>query len=192
MQPATSAGPQGFARKEELMKHKKTNAMRLLEGQKIPYALHEYASGGQPLSGVHVAGILGRDAAGVFKTLVAKGAKGGVYVFCIPVASELDLKAAARAAGEKSVAMVPVADITPLTGYVRGGCSPVGMKRPYPTFIHESALQQPQILVSGGRIGLQIEIAPQALAAATGAHFAPLAVAPAGQNSTERSEPGQK
>lgn len=154
------------------MKNHKTNAMRILERDKIPYAMHEYKTDDGAVDGVSVAHKTGRNPAQVFKTLVTKGAKGGVYVFCIPVQAELDLKAAAKAVGEKSIAMIAVNEITPLTGYVRGGCSPVGMKKQYTTVLDESAKQQTTILVSGGKIGLQIEITPQDLQKVTGAGLA--------------------
>lgn len=150
------------------MKQPKTNAMRILEREKIPYTPHEYDTAGE-IDGVSVAHKTGQDPARVFKMLVTEGRSGGHYVFCIPVAQELDLKAAAQAAGEKSIAMIHVKDITPLTGYVRGGCSPVGMKKQLPTFIDGSAQTHPTILVSGGRIGLQVELAPADLARACAA-----------------------
>lgn len=156
------------------MKQGKTNAMRILERMGIPYTMHEYDAAGGAIDGVSVAHKTGQDPTRVFKTLVAKGASGAVLVFCIPVERELHLKAAARAAGEKSVAMAPLANLTPLTGYVRGGCSPVGMKKAYPTFLDASALLQGTILVSGGRVGLQIEIAPADLLRAANGTAAPL------------------
>ena len=145
----------------------KTNAMRLLESLGISYVMHQYEAGDGVIDGVSVARKTGQDPARVFKTLVTKGGSGAVLVFCIPVERELDLKRAARAAKEKSVAMLPLADVTPTTGYVRGGVSPMGMKKRYPTFLDSSALKHPTILVSGGRIGLQIELAPQDLLRAT-------------------------
>ena len=144
-----------------MAKHKeeKTNVMRVLDQKKIPYTAHTYdpESG---IDGVSVARSLGQDPASVFKTLVARGASGGYYVFDIPVAATLDLKKAAKAAGVKSVAMIHVADINKVTGYIRGGCSPVGMKKQFVTVYDESCLNQQTILVSGGRIGTQIECAP--------------------------------
>lgn len=115
------------------------------------------------MDGQKVAELLNQDPNHVFKTLVARGSKGGIYVFVIPVNRELDLKKAARAAGEKSMAMVAVAELLGLTGYIRGGCSPVGMKKQYPTFFHQSAQDCPTIMVSGGRIGTQVETKPQDL-----------------------------
>ena len=115
-----------------------------------------------------VARSLGLDPDRVFKTLVTRGASGGYYVFDIPVAATLDLKKAARAVGEKSVAMLPSKELLPLTGYVHGGCSPVGMKKPFPTVFHRSALDQETILVSAGKIGFQVEVRPGDLIALVG------------------------
>lgn len=146
------------------MAQAKTNAMRMLDKAKVEYQMHEYPhSGNQAVDGATVAQLLGQDPKQVFKTLVTQGASKQYYVFAIPVLAELDLKKAAKAAGEKSVAMIHVADINKVTGYIRGGCSPVGMKKLYPTFLDESALQQPTIVVSGGKIGTQIELCPQSL-----------------------------
>lgn len=142
-------------------KEAKTNAMRMLERAKIAYTAHEYPhEEGVAVDGVHVAESLGEDPARVFKTLVTQGADKNFYVFVIPVAETLDLKKAARSVGTKSVAMIHVADINRITGYVRGGCSPVGMKKQFVTRFHESCLAQPTIYVSGGRIGTQVEAAP--------------------------------
>lgn len=149
------------------MKQTKTNAMRLLDKAGIAYAAQSYDTADGAIDGVSVAKKTGRDPARVFKTLVCTGASGSVYVFCIPVAAELQLKAAARAAGEKSLGMLPVARLLETTGYVKGGCSPVGMKKQYPTFLHESAFGFETILVSGGKVGLQIELSPIALAGCT-------------------------
>lgn len=145
-------------------KELKTNVMRTLEQKKIPYTAHSYAhQEGVAVDGVTVAESMGQNPAKVFKTLVTRGASGGCYVFDIPVAENLDLKKAAKAVGEKSVEMIHVAEITALTGYVRGGCSPVGMKKLFPTVFHETALDFDTIIVSGGKIGSQVETAPQAL-----------------------------
>ena len=149
------------------MREQKTNAMRILEQKKIRYTAHEYAHGDGPVDGVTVARLTGQDPAKVFKTLVTVGSSRANYVFVIPVAAELDLKRAAKAVGEKSVAMIHVSEITPLTGYVRGGCSPVGMKKLFPTVFDASAAERDTILVSGGRIGTQIEAAPADLIALT-------------------------
>lgn len=156
------------------MKISKTNAMRLLEQQGIAYTCHSYATNDGALDGVSVAAKTGQNPEKVYKTLVTKGAGGGVYVFCIPVAEELNLKLAAKAAGEKSVQMLPLAQITQVTGYVRGGCSPVGMKKQYPTFVHDKAAALASMVVSGGRVGLQVELPPQDLQRATNCVFAPL------------------
>lgn len=124
-------------------KEAKTNAMRILERAKVPYTAHEYAhEEGVAVDGVTVAASMGEDPACVYKTLVTQGSSKNYFVFVIPVAAELDLKAAARSVGEKSVAMIHVADINKVTGYVRGGCSPVGMKKQYTTVFDESVLAQ--------------------------------------------------
>ncbi|MCI2047394.1 MAG: Cys-tRNA(Pro) deacylase [Faecalibacterium sp.] len=156
-------------------KETKTNAMRFLEKNKVPYTAHEYPhEEGVAVDGVHVAESMGQPPACVFKTLVTKGAGGSYFVFDIPVAEELDLKAAARAVGEKSVAMLHVADINKVTGYVRGGCSPVGMKKQFVTVFDESALAQEKIYVSGGRIGTQVCCEPAALIRAVRGKTAPI------------------
>ena len=135
-------------------KEAKTNAMRILERAKVPYTAHEYAhEEGVAVDGVTVAASMGENPACVYKTLVTQGSSKNYFVFVIPVAAELDLKAAARSVGEKSVAMIHVADINKVTGYVRGGCSPVGMKKQYTTVFDESVLAQEKVYVSGGRIG---------------------------------------
>ena len=152
----------------------KTNAMRILEASGIGYTPHSYPHGGEAVDGVTVARLTGRDPAQVFKTLVTEGAPGKMHVFVIPVAKELDLKEAARATGEKSVQMLHVKDLLRVTGYVRGGCSPVGMKKTYPTVIDEDCLYFDTILVSGGRIGLQIELSPEDLKRITGGTIAPV------------------
>lgn len=157
------------------MAQAKTNAQRMLEKEKIPYLAHTYETGDGHIDGVSVAHKMGIDPAVVFKTLVTRGASKGIYVFVVPVALELNLKAAARAVGEKSVEMVAVKEITPLTGYVRGGCSPIGMKKHYPTVVDESARPLERMIVSAGRIGGQIELAPGDLQKATGCSFAAVA-----------------
>lgn len=157
-------------------KEAKTNAMRMLERAKISYSQHEYPHGvGQAVDGAQVARLTGQDPARVFKTLVTQGADHSYYVFVVPVLAELDLKKAARSVGVKSVAMIHVADINRVTGYIRGGCSPVGMKKQFVTVFDESCLRQPTILVSGGRIGTQIECAPADLVRATHGRTAALA-----------------
>ena len=147
-------------------KDEKTNVMRVLDQKKVPYTPHFYDHlPDEAPDGVSVARALGQDAAAVFKTLVTKGAGGGYYVFDIPVAATLDLKKAARAVGEKSIAMLPSKELLPLTGYVHGGCSPVGMKKQFPTVFHESCLAQETICVSAGKIGAQVEVRPADLIA---------------------------
>ncbi len=143
----------------------KTNVMRSLEQAKIAYTAHEYAHGKDTVDGVTVARMLGQDPARVFKTLVARGKTGGIYVFSIPVEAELDLKKAAKAVGEKAVELVPVKELLVLTGYVRGGCSPVGMRKLYPTVLHATAEELPSVVVSAGKIGYQVELAPADLLA---------------------------
>lgn len=154
------------------MAQNKTNAMRILEQHKIPHTTHEYPHGKEAVDGVTVAALLGQDPSEVFKTLIARGKTGGIYVFVIPVAAALDLKKAARAVDEKAIEMVAVREILGLTGYVRGGCSPVGLKKPYPAVFHESVLALPRVVVSAGRIGLQIETAPADLLTLLGARTA--------------------
>ena len=141
----------------------KTNVMRVLDQKKISYTPHSYPHGDEAVDGLTVAAMTGLDPQRVFKTLVARGASKTPYVFVVPVAHELDLKLAAKAVGEKSVAMLHVSELTPLTGYVRGGCSPIGMKKLFRTVIDTSALNFSEIVVSGGRIGIQVELAPDAL-----------------------------
>ena len=148
--------------------------MRLLDKAKIKYEPHEYPHGSEAVDGLTVAKLCGFDLECVFKTLVARGTSKNVYVFVIPVSSELDLKKAAKAAGEKSVEMVKVSEINALTGYIRGGCSPVGMKKRYPTFINESAKAKNAVYVSAGKIGSQVELEPLALAEICGAQFSEL------------------
>ena len=142
------------------MAEQKTNVMRILGQKKIKYTAHEYPHGEDAVDGVTVARMTGRDPACVFKTLVTRGASKGIYVFVIPVAEELDLKKAAKAVGEKSIAMVHVSEINALTGYVRGGCSPIGMKKQYKTVYHSSILSQDTVLVSARKIGQQVELSP--------------------------------
>ena len=143
-------------------KDDKTNVMRILEQNGIPYTAHAYPADG-PVDGVSVAAYLGQDPEQVFKTLVTKAASGNYYVFDIPVAENLDLKKAARAVGEKSIAMIPQKELLPLTGYIHGGCSPVGMKKQFPTVFHETVVLFDTICVSAGRVGAQIEADPKAL-----------------------------
>ncbi len=141
------------------MKEEKTNVMRVLDKKKISYESHSYEPDAT-MSGEEIAGILGEDAEKVFKTLVTQGKSGAYYVFVIPVKEELDLKKAAKACGEKAVSMIKQKELLPLTGYVHGGCSPIGMKKQFPTFIHETAENYDTICVSAGKVGYQIELAP--------------------------------
>ena len=143
-------------------KEEKTNVMRTLEQKNIAYTAHTYPEDG-PVDGVSVANYLNQDVEQVFKTLVTRGASGGYYVFDIPVAENLDLKKAAKAVGEKSIAMIAQKELLPLTGYIHGGCSPVGMKKQFPTVFHETVELFDTICVSAGKIGYQVEVAPQAL-----------------------------
>ena len=145
-------------------KEEKTNVMRTLDQKKIPYTAFSYDPNG-PIDGVSVAAETGLDAASVFKTLVTKGASGAYYVFDIPVAENLDLKKGAKAVGEKSIAMLPQKELLPLTGYVHGGCSPVGMKKQFPTVFHETAESLSQVAVSAGKIGYQVVCDPKDLMA---------------------------
>lgn len=158
------------------MKEQKTNVMRFLEQKKVKYVPHEYPHGDEAVDGMTVALSCGFDPETVFKTLVARGASKEIYVFVIPVCRELDLKKAAKAAGEKSVAMIHVSEINALTGYVRGGCSPIGMRKQYKTFFNETALQQETIMVSAGKIGYQVELSPDELIKLTRGKTADLVV----------------
>ena len=153
------------------MAQPKTNAMRILEKEKIPYEMLTYPVTEEHQDGVTVAKLCGQDVNAVFKTLVCKGSSKNYFVFVVPVAEELDLKKAAKTAGEKSMEMIHVNDINKITGYIRGGCSPIGMKKLFPTFLHESALEQKAIIVSGGKRGFQIKADPQQLASACKGQF---------------------
>lgn len=157
------------------MKQAKTNAMRLLDKEGIGYDMLTYTADDGKIDGVSVAQKIGREESAVYKTLIAQGTSKGYYVFVIPVEKELDLKKAAKSVGEKKVDMIPVKDITAVSGYVRGGCSPVGMKKSYPTVIDESAKALDTIIVSGGKIGVQIELSCEDLARAVKAAFAEVA-----------------
>ena len=156
-------------------KDDKTNVMRLLDQHGVPYTPHFYDPEG-PIDGLSVAKAVGADPEAVFKTLVTRGASGGYYVFDIPVGDSLDLKKAARAVGEKSIAMLPQKELLPLTGYVHGGCSPVGMKKPFPTVFHETVILFDTIYVSAGKIGAQVETDPNALMTLIGAGAADVTV----------------
>lgn len=153
----------------------KTNVMRLLDQKKVKYTGHHYEAPNGAVDGVSVAAAVGKDVSQVFKTLVTRGASKKNYVFVVPVAMELDLKAAAKAAGEKSIEMIRQAELLPLTGYVHGGCSPLGMKKQFPTFIDASAQEQETMMVSAGKIGAQVELKPDDLATLARARFAPVA-----------------
>lgn len=156
------------------MAQQKTNAMRGLDKAHVSYTFHEYDHSDGLIDGKAVAAKLGQDPRRVFKTLVTHSHSGANYVFVIPVAEELDLKKAARAVGEKSVSMLAVADLLKTTGYIRGGCSPIGMKKRFGTVIHQTAEEFETMMVSAGRIGAQLELAPADLLAVTGAKLADL------------------
>lgn len=151
-------------------KEVKTNAMRILDRLKLPYTLNSYECK-EFIDGVHIADMLGQDPAQSFKTLVCSGKGGGYYVFVLPVARELDLKKAARAVGAKAVELLPVKEINAVTGYIRGGCTAIGMKKQYPTVIDQSAGEFDRIIISGGRIGIQIFLAPDDFIKATGGSY---------------------
>ena len=149
----------------------KTNAMRILEKEGVEYRVYTYDGGA--LSGVEVAAALGEDVDRVYKTLVTTAGPGKFYVFVIPVAAELDLKKAAKAAGQKAVEMLPQKQLLPTTGYIHGGCSPVGMKKLFPTFFDSSA-EGKMIFVSGGKVGMQVELESARLIGITGGKFVDL------------------
>ncbi|MCI2059187.1 MAG: Cys-tRNA(Pro) deacylase [Oscillibacter sp.] len=161
-------------------KEEKTNVMRILERAGIPYTAHFYRDTQGPEGtseyGLHIARTLGQDPARVFKTLVARGASKNCVVFEVPAEENLDLKKAARAAGEKSVELLHVADINAVTGYIRGGCSPVGMKKQFLTVFHRTALDFPTIFISAGKIGAQAELAAEPLIALLGGKAADIIV----------------
>lgn len=143
-------------------KEEKTNVMRILDQKKVPYTAYFYEEADGPEGdreyGLHVAQAMGQDAARVFKTLVARGASKNIYVYEVPVAENLDLKKAARAVGEKSIELLHVAEINSVTGYIRGGCSPVGMKKRFPTVFHRTVEEFDSIYISAGKIGAQVEV----------------------------------
>ena len=153
---------------------KQTNVTRLLNAAGIAYTVREYPVDVSDLSAIHAAEFLDMPAERIFKTLVLRGASGGHAVCCIPAAAELDLKKTAQAAGEKSIALIPMKDLHPLTGYIRGGCSPIGMKKPFPVFIDETAELFDTIGVSAGERGVQVVLAPADLARFVSAQFAGL------------------
>lgn len=150
-----------------MKKEEKTNVMRVLDSKKISYSSHSYEQD-PTLTGEDIAAILGEDPEKVFKTLVTQGKSGQFYVFVVPVKEELNLKKAAKAAGEKSVAMIKQKELLPLTGYVHGGCSPIGMKKQFKTFIHKTAADHDIIFVSAGKVGFQVELAVNDLIKASG------------------------
>ena len=150
-----------------MAKDDKTNVMRVLDGKKIAYESHAY-NPDPTMSGEEIAGILGEEPEKVFKTLVTQGKSGQYFVFVVPVKEELNLKKAASCAGEKSVSMIKQKELLPLTGYVHGGCSPVGMKKQFKTFIHQTAMSFDKVFVSAGKVGYQIELSPTDLVAVTG------------------------
>ncbi len=147
------------------LKIAKTNAARILDRHKIPYDLIPYEVDEEDLSAIHVAAQLNEPIERVFKTLVLRGDKSGVFICVIPGAAEVNLKLAAKISGNKKCDLVPMKEVKALTGYIRGGCSPLGMKKPYPVFLHQSGVEYPSIYISAGLRGLQIKVSPQQLAA---------------------------
>lgn len=154
------------------MKDEKTNVMRVLTQAGVPYAAHAYDT--SRLDAVHAAEAIGVEPDRLFKTLVTVANDGRHFVFMLPAGATLDCKRAAAAAGVKSVAMIPQKDLLPLTGYIHGGCSPIGMKKPFPTFVEESASLYEKILFSGGKIGWMVEVSPDDLLSLVGASYADL------------------
>ncbi len=152
----------------------KTNVMRILDNSNINYNIYTYEVKDSAVDGISVANKLGVAVEKVFKTLVTKGHGGDFYVFVVPVAKELNLKAAAKRVGEKSVEMIKVSDMLKITGYIRGGCSPIGMKKNYNTVIDDSSMNLDKIIVSGGKIGFQVEIAPKDLIQLINAETGPI------------------
>lgn len=152
----------------------KTNVMRILDKAKIRYLSHFYKHDDGQIDGISVAEKLRQDPSHVFKTLVTKGSSGAYHVFEVPVSKELDLKKAAKAAGEKSISMIPVNEINKVTGYIRGGCSPIGMKKQYPTLLDQTAASFETIMISGGKIGTQVELDPNDLVCLIHGSFASL------------------
>jgi Cys-tRNA(Pro)/Cys-tRNA(Cys) deacylase len=156
-------------------KENKTNAMRILDTKKIPYVMHTYECD-EFVDAIQIADMLNLPYEKVYKTLVTQGNSKNYYVFVIPIAEELDMKKAAKSVGEKSVAMIHVKDINAVTGYIRGGCTAIGMKKQYTTRIDIAAQSLDKIIVSGGRLGMQLELSPQDLAAASNAEYADIIV----------------
>lgn len=160
-----------MAKQREDKTRNKTNAMRILDTKKIPYTIYTYECG-EFIDAIQIADMLSLPHEKVYKTLITQGTSKNYYVFVIPIAEELDMKKAARSVGEKSVAMLHVKDINAVTGYIRGGCTAIGMKKQYVTRIDQSAQKLDRIIVSGGKLGMQLELTPQDLASASGASFA--------------------
>ena len=158
-------------RREKMAKEAKTNAMRMLDRQKVKYEAFSYECD-EFIDGIHSADKIGAPYDQSFKTLVMEGKSGGYFVFVVPIEKEVDRKAAAKAVGEKTVDMIHVKDITKITGYVRGGCTAVGMKKQFPTVIQEDAKDLSHMHVSGGKLGMQLTLAPLDLAKAANAEFA--------------------
>ena len=158
-----------------MAKDTKTNAMRILEQKNVPFKVNLYTCN-EFIDAVHVANQLGQEYESSFKTLVAVGKSGEHYVYCVPIAEELDLKKAAKAVGEKSIAMILSRELLPLTGYIHGGCSPVGMKKQFPTVFHETCQLFDTICVSAGKVGFQVEVSPQDLIDLVGADMADVVV----------------
>lgn len=156
-------------------KNGKTNAMRILDRGRIPYRVNYYECE-TFIDGVHIADMLGQPYDSSFKTLVSKGKSGGYFVFVLPIAKELDLKAAARSVGEKSVELLHVKEIRDVTGYIRGGCTAIGMKKPFPVVIDDSCLRFHEIIISGGALGVQIFLSPQDFLKATGGKAEPITI----------------
>lgn len=156
-------------------KETKTNAMRILESQKIPFESHTYECD-EFIDGIHIADMLNQPYEKMYKTLVTQGASKNYFVFVIPIDQELDLKKAAKSVGEKSVSMLHVKDINQVTGYIRGGCTPISMKKQYVTRIAEDAMLQEKVIISGGKLGMQIELTPEDLLKASGGEYADLLV----------------
>ena len=151
-------------------KEAKTNAIRILETMKIPYEARTYECD-DFVDAAQIADKLGLDHAGMYKTITTVGKSGGYYVFVVPIDDEIDFKKAAKAAGEKSIEMLHLKDLTKVTGYIRGGCTSIGMKKQYPVFVHESAQALPKMIVSAGKIGHQMELAPEDFIAASKGRF---------------------
>lgn len=160
-----------MAKQKEDKTKNKTNAMRILDTKKIPYTTYTYECD-EFIDAIQIADMLGLPHEKVYKTLVTQGASKNYYVFVIPIAAELDMKKAAKSVGEKSVSMLHVKDINAVTGYIRGGCTAIGMKKQYVTRIDQSAQALDKLIVSGGKLGMQLELTPRDLAAASSAEFA--------------------